>query len=157
MSNPATIYATGAVSRNPATEELIATYPYQTPDEVESTLSANAAAFRLWRTTPMSERVAAYRRLASTLRNCSEALASVITAEMGKTIGAARAEIEKSAATIDWLAEHGPAILADEPVTVDGDDEVHVLSADRHDPGGHALEPADLAGHPRVGADHVLR
>ncbi len=45
---------------------------------------------------------------------------------MGKTIGAARAEVEKSAATIDWLAENGPAVLADEPVSVDGDDEVHV-------------------------------
>jgi hypothetical protein len=46
-NNPATIYATGAVSRNPATDALIATYPYQTPAEVEATLSANAAAFLL--------------------------------------------------------------------------------------------------------------
>jgi len=60
------------------------------------------------------------------LRDRSEALASTITAEMGKTIGAARAEVEKCAATIDWIAEHGPAILADEPVPVDGGDEVHV-------------------------------
>lgn len=130
MSNatidPATIYATSAVSRNPATDALIATYPYQTADEVEATLHANAAAFRLWRATPMTQRVAAYRRLAATLRDRSEALAAIITAEMGKTIGAARAEVEKSASTIDWIAEHGPAILADEPVSVEGDDQVHV-------------------------------
>jgi succinate-semialdehyde dehydrogenase len=125
-NNPAVIYAAGAVSRNPATDELIATYPYQTPAEVETTLRANAAAFRVWRDTPMAERVAAYRRLAATLRDRSETLAAIITAEMGKTIGAARAEVEKSAETIDWLAEHGPAILADEPVSVDGDDQVHV-------------------------------
>jgi len=97
INNPATIYATGAVSRNPATDELIATYPYQTPAEVEATLSANAAAFLLWRDTPMAERVAAYQRLAGTLRDRLETLASLITAEMGKTIGAARAEVEKSA------------------------------------------------------------
>jgi len=126
INNPATIYATGAVSRNPATDELIATYPYQTPAEVEATLSANAAAFLLWRDTPMAERVAAYQRLAGTLRDRLETLASLITAEMGKTIGAARAEVEKSAATIEWIAEHGPGILADEPVSVDGDDQVHV-------------------------------
>jgi succinate-semialdehyde dehydrogenase len=125
-TNPATIYATSAVSRNPATDELIATYPYQKPQEVEATLRENTAAFQLWRTTPMTERVAAYRRLAATLRNRSEALASIITAEMGKTIGAARAEIEKSASTIDWIAENGPAILADEPVSVDDGDQVHV-------------------------------
>jgi succinate-semialdehyde dehydrogenase len=86
--------------------------------EVEATLSANAVAYLLWRDTPMAERVAAYRRLAATLRDRSETLASLITAEMGKTIGAARAEIEKSAATIEWIAEHGPEILADEPVSV---------------------------------------
>jgi succinate-semialdehyde dehydrogenase len=125
-TDPAVVYASGGVSRNPATDELIATYPYQTADEVEATMQAGAEAFRVWRDTPMEQRVAAYRRLAETLRDRTEALAALITAEMGKTIGAARAEIEKSAATIHWLAEHGPAILADEPVLVDGDDEVHV-------------------------------
>jgi succinate-semialdehyde dehydrogenase len=77
-NNPAAIYATGAVSRNPATDEFIATYPYQARDEVEATLSANSAAFQLWRTMPMAERVSAYRRLAATLRDRSEPLASII-------------------------------------------------------------------------------
>ncbi|MRX10176.1 aldehyde dehydrogenase family protein [Pseudoduganella sp. FT25W] len=115
-----------AVSRNPANGELIATYAYQTPSEVERLLDANSAAFRLWRATPMRERVAAYRRLSATLRDRSDTLAALITAEMGKTIKAARAEVEKCAATIDWIADNGPAILADEPVSVDGDDQVHV-------------------------------
>jgi succinate-semialdehyde dehydrogenase len=115
-----------ATSRNPATGELIATYAYQTASEVERLLTANAAAFRLWRATPMRERVAAYRRLAATLRERKDVLAAIITAEMGKTIGAARGEVEKCAATIDWIADNGPAILADEPVAVEGDDQVHV-------------------------------
>lgn len=115
-----------ATSRNPATGELIASYPFQTAEEVEQLLDNNAAAFRLWRATPMRERVAAYRRLAATLRARSEILAALITAEMGKTLRAARAEIEKCAVTIDWIADNGPAILADESVVVDGDDQVHV-------------------------------
>jgi succinate-semialdehyde dehydrogenase len=115
-----------ATSRNPATGELLATYPFQTPSEVEQLLDVNAAAFRLWRATPMRERVTAYQRLASILRERSENLALLITAEMGKTLASARAEVEKCAATIEWVAEHGPAILADEPVVVEGDDQVHV-------------------------------
>ena len=122
----ATNVANVATSRNPATGEWIATYPFQTADDVERLLDDNAAAFRLWRATPMRERVSAYERLAAELRARSETLAALITAEMGKTIGAARAEIEKCAATIDWIAEHGPAIIADEPVSVEGDDQVHV-------------------------------
>lgn len=115
-----------ATSRNPATGELIATYAFQTPSQVECLLDTSAAAFRLWRATPMRERVAAYRRLSATLRERSGTLAALITAEMGKTIAAARGEVEKCAATIDWIADNGPAILADEPVAVDGDDQVHV-------------------------------
>lgn len=115
-----------ATSRNPATGELIATYPFQTQTDVEQLLDVNAAAFRLWRATPMRERVAAYRRLADTLRERSESFAALITAEMGKTLAAARGEVEKCAATIEWIADNGPAILADEPVNVASDDEVHV-------------------------------
>ncbi|WP_423784262.1 NAD-dependent succinate-semialdehyde dehydrogenase [Ewingella americana] len=115
-----------AISRNPATDELIAAYAFQTADEVESLLAENNAAFRLWRATPMSERVEAYRRLSHILRERSESLAGIITAEMGKTLTAARAEVEKCAATLNWIASNGPAILADEPVSVENDDQVHV-------------------------------
>jgi succinate-semialdehyde dehydrogenase len=94
-----------ATSRNPATGELIATYPFQTQSEVEQLLDVNAAAFRLWRATPMRERVSAYRRLAATLRERSDSFAALITAEMGKTLAAARGEVEKCAATLEWIAD----------------------------------------------------
>uniref|UniRef100_A0A7C2AWG9 NAD-dependent succinate-semialdehyde dehydrogenase n=1 Tax=Pseudomonas graminis TaxID=158627 RepID=A0A7C2AWG9_9PSED len=127
MSDLSPIYtANVATSRNPATGELIATYPFQTQTDVEQLLDVNAAAFRLWRATPMGERVAAYRCLADTLRERSESFAALITAEMGKTLAAARGEVEKCAATLEWIADNGPAILADEPVNVGSDDEVHV-------------------------------
>ncbi len=126
MPNEPINSASNATSRNPATDALIATYPFQTAVEVEKTLQKAAAAYAIWRAVPMNERIAAYRRLATELRERSETLAALITEEMGKTIAAARAEIEKSAATIEWIAEHGPKILADEPVAVDGGDQVHV-------------------------------
>ncbi|WP_070106142.1 NAD-dependent succinate-semialdehyde dehydrogenase [Burkholderia plantarii] len=126
MSNPSTPLTIGATSRNPATGEFIAHYPFQTADEVERMLDGNAGAYRLWRATPMAMRAATYRRLAAVLRERADTLAALITAEMGKTLAAAHAEVEKCAATIDWIAEHGPAILADEPAPVDGDDQVHV-------------------------------
>ena len=87
--------AAGAISRNPASGELIATYPFQTPEEVERTLAAGAAAFQRWRATPMADRISCYRRLAAKLRERSEAIALLVTSEMGKTIGSARAEVEK--------------------------------------------------------------
>jgi succinate-semialdehyde dehydrogenase len=115
-----------AVSRNPSTGVLIKTYPFQTPQEVESTLAASAKAFKIWRDTPIAARAACYRRLASTLRSRSEVLAMLITSEMGKTIGEARAEVEKCALALEWFAEHGPEILAAEPVEVENGDRVYV-------------------------------
>ena len=116
----------GAVSRNPATGELIKTYPFQTPEEVEQTLARSAAAFKLWRATPLAERLNCYRRLAATLRDRVETIAALITTEMGKTIRSARAEVEKSATLLDWLVEHGPAILADEPAEAEGGAQAYV-------------------------------
>ena len=117
--------AAGTVSVNPATGVSIRTYLFDTPNEIEETLAANAAASKMWRATSMAERVSCYRRLAATLRERLQMLAMLATAEMGKTIGAAHAEVDKCATTLEWLVEHGPAILADEPVDADGD-RVHV-------------------------------
>ncbi len=115
-----------AVSRNPATGEEIERFPFQTPAEVERLLTQAEAAFRAWRAMPVAERAAVYDRLAGVLRRRVDEVAPVITREMGKTLREARAEVEKCAATAAWYAEHGPAMLADEPVEVEGDDRVRV-------------------------------
>jgi succinate-semialdehyde dehydrogenase len=126
MSTAAIDVTSRAVSRNPANGQLIKTYPHQTPEEIEHTLAASAEAFKVWRETPMMERVACYGRLAATLRSRSGLLAHLITNEMGKAIREARAEVEKCALTLEWFARHGPAFLANEPVEVENDDRVHV-------------------------------
>jgi succinate-semialdehyde dehydrogenase len=126
MNTAAIDISSGAVSRNPTTGELIKTYRFLKPQEIESTLAANTTAFKVWRDTPMAERVACYRRLAATLRSRSDALALLATSEMGKTFRSSHAEVEKCAMALEWVAEHGPAILADESVEAEGTDRIHV-------------------------------
>ena len=115
-----------AVSRNPATGEEIERFPFQTDGEVDRLLDRAEAGFRIWGTVPVAERAAVYHRLAAVLRERADEAAATITREMGKTLREARAEVEKCAATAAWYAEHGPAMLADEPVAVEGGDQVHV-------------------------------
>ncbi len=117
---------TFALSRNPATGEEIERFPFQTSAEVDELLAQGDTAFRAWRTTPVAERAAVYNRLAEIMRRRADAVAPVITREMGKTLKEARAEIEKCATAVSWYAEHGPALLADEPVEVEGDDQVYI-------------------------------
>ena len=59
-------------------------------------------------------------------RSQADALALLVTREMGKTLASSHAEVEKCATALEWFAERGPAILADEPVAAEGGDRIHV-------------------------------
>ena len=115
----------GAVSRNPATGEILASYPFDDAAGIERRLAQAEAGYRGWRETPVARRAAVLARLADTLEHDVEPLAALITAEMGKTLAEARAEVRKCAITARWFSQHGPALIADEPAPVEGED-VHV-------------------------------
>lgn len=100
-----------AVSRNPATGEIIADYPFDSATAVEHKLAQAHRAFTDWRKTPITERAATLTRMGAVLREHAESLARMMTREMGKPIAQARAEVEKTAGLCDWYAEHGPAML----------------------------------------------
>jgi succinate-semialdehyde dehydrogenase/glutarate-semialdehyde dehydrogenase len=104
-------------SVNPATEATIATYDEHTPDQVEAALAAAASAQRAWRATDIAERLPLLTAIARELRADRESFARLITSEMGKPIAEARAEIDKSAWTLEHYAEHAGHYLAAQVVT----------------------------------------
>jgi len=112
---------TAAVSVNPATGEELARYPFADGGESDRLLKAASAGQREWAGAGVPTRAGVLARMAVELRAAADSLAELITAEMGKPITQARAEVAKSAATLDWYAEHGPAMLADEPTAVGPD------------------------------------
>lgn len=103
-------------SINPATEERIAEYEPMTTGQIDGILAESRRAFEGWRETSMERRAALVRRVGQHLRANHERYASLATAEMGKTMAEAEAEVEKSATGCDFYAEHGPRFLADERV-----------------------------------------
>lgn len=110
---------THALSINPATGETVGSYPYETAAQLDAALDRATAAFRTWRRQPVGQRAELLLALATALRDQAEAMAQMITLEMGKPIAQARAEIEKCAQLSEWYAAHGPAMLAPEPTLVD--------------------------------------
>ncbi|MDY7554312.1 aldehyde dehydrogenase family protein [Pseudomonas veronii] len=112
-------HQTHALSINPATGETVGSYPYENESQLDATLNRATAAFRTWRRQPLSQRAERLQALAGALREQAEAMAQMITLEMGKPIIQARAEIEKCAQLSEWYAAHGPAMLAAEPTLVD--------------------------------------
>ncbi|NLN12119.1 MAG: NAD-dependent succinate-semialdehyde dehydrogenase [Acidobacteria bacterium] len=106
-------------SVNPATGETLATFTPHGDAEIEARLAAAAAAAAGWRRTPVAERTALVARAAELLDERREALARLATLEMGKTLAAARAEVEKCAWVCRHYAAEAAGMLATEEVATD--------------------------------------
>jgi acyl-CoA reductase-like NAD-dependent aldehyde dehydrogenase len=105
---------------NPATGAVLSSYPSMTDAQIERAVVAATAAAAAWGRESRDTRVAAVRRLATELRRQKDTFAALITAEMGKPLAEAAAELEKSAVTAEYYADHAEAILGDEQVAIDG-------------------------------------
>ncbi|MFJ2549864.1 aldehyde dehydrogenase family protein [Pseudomonas sp. NPDC087612] len=109
---------THALSINPANGEQIGHYAYESDAVLDAALSRAAQGYAAWRRTPVAERTALLLALAGALRNNAEAMARMITDEMGKPVAQARGEIEKCAQLCEWYAANGPAMLEAEAAPV---------------------------------------
>ena len=103
-------------SINPATEAVLATFDEFTAQKTEATLKETDKAFREWRRASVAERAKPMRRAAELLRERKAEYGGLITAEMGKPIAAAEAEVEKCAWACDFYAENAERFLTDQPV-----------------------------------------
>jgi acyl-CoA reductase-like NAD-dependent aldehyde dehydrogenase len=65
------------------TEEVFATYRCASRTDVDAAVRAARAAFEGWSATPLAQRIAAVRRVAAALRERSDAIARVISREVG--------------------------------------------------------------------------
>jgi succinate-semialdehyde dehydrogenase/glutarate-semialdehyde dehydrogenase len=104
------------VSVNPATGEELRRFEGHTPADVDAALDRAWRARVAWRDTPAARRAVRFAELAAHLRHERPRLAAQLTAEMGKPIVEAEAEVEKCAWTADWYAEHAEAMLLPRPV-----------------------------------------
>ena len=112
---------THAISTNPATGEQIGHYPFASDAELENSLARAAASFSVWKRKTIDERAQLIIALGKTLREDANAIAQMISQEMGKPIKQALGEVEKCAQLCDWYAAQGPAMLAAEPTLVEND------------------------------------
>jgi len=102
-------------SIDPTTEKRLGAWPELSPAELGRLLDASAARQRSWARSPLAERVQPLARAAELLRERAESLAVLMASEMGKPLAQGRAEVEKCAQGCEFYAEHGAAMLRDEP------------------------------------------
>lgn len=80
---------------NPATEGVLREMEPLTEAEVETALAESVEAFRAWRPLSLESRLECLRDFEGALHAAREILAAAITAEMGKTLKEAHAEVDK--------------------------------------------------------------
>src|SRR5690349_15441718 len=103
-------------SRNPATGELIGTYPEHDKAEIEVRLQRAWDGWQHWSRTPLQERIAFLTRLAELLEERVETYGRLITAEMGKPLADSIFEIKESAWDARHLAETAQASRKPQPI-----------------------------------------
>jgi succinate-semialdehyde dehydrogenase/glutarate-semialdehyde dehydrogenase len=108
-------------SVNPATGERLREFAPFSDQQLDERLTRAAAAFRVWRATPIRERAAVLKRAADILDDEKGRLGQLMTVEMGKLLGAAEEEIAKCALTCRFYADHGERLLAAEPIPIEGE------------------------------------
>jgi succinate-semialdehyde dehydrogenase/glutarate-semialdehyde dehydrogenase len=106
-------------SLNPATGKLLRSFDRLTPDALHAKIALASTAARTYPSESLDQRIFWMRRLSALLEADIEELASLMTAEMGKTLTSARAEVRKCALVCRYYADNAPHMLAPEFIASD--------------------------------------
>ncbi|MBA4026356.1 MAG: succinate-semialdehyde dehydrogenase [Gordonia sp.] len=103
-------------SVDPATGTVSDTFDPIEDHVLDSTIGTADAAYRTWRTTDLSERLAAARRIAAHFETRAHYLAALARTEMGKPVDEGVEEAQYAAAIFRYYADHGEVLLQDQPL-----------------------------------------
>ena len=104
-------------SLNPATGQLLESFPVMPDGDIERVISTAQQAFETqWRKTPVSKRAAIMARVADILRSKTDELATHVVNEIGKRMAEARVEVALVASIFEYYAKNTEAYIQSRPV-----------------------------------------
>src|SRR5512141_2034115 len=98
-------------SLNPATEGLIAPVARSGAEDVVAAIEAAKRAYEEWRLTPAPRRGEILYRVGQLLMERKEALAQLLTQEMGKVIAEARGDVQEAIDMAFFMGGEGRRLL----------------------------------------------
>lgn len=107
------------IAINPANGETVREMKTDTPSTVEEKIKKSCAAYENWKDKNFDERAIVLNNVAKALRDKTSHHAKFMTEEMGKPVGEALAEVEKSAWCAEHYAAHAEKYLAREIIESD--------------------------------------
>ncbi|WP_297817579.1 NAD-dependent succinate-semialdehyde dehydrogenase [uncultured Lactobacillus sp.] len=106
-------------SINPYTNELIKSYDNATDAEIENALTAGHKLYLTWRKQQPKDRSKILSAIADNFKKNREAMAKMMTDEMGKLYSESLEEVDLCVNICQYYADHGPQML--EPTTLKTD------------------------------------
>ena len=106
-------------SINPKNKQVIKEFTDLSDSQITEKIDQAQDAFEAWKLTNFSERSELMRKAAQALRDRKKELAKIITDEVGKTLAASEAEIEKCALTCEYYADNAGEFLKPEIIQTD--------------------------------------
>jgi succinate-semialdehyde dehydrogenase/glutarate-semialdehyde dehydrogenase len=115
---------------NPYTNEVVATFPDATKEEVDAAIASAHEAFLTWRDTAFVTRTTMLANAARLLRAEKRRYAELLTLEMGKVVAEAEAEVDLSADILQYYADRGELLIETEkvPVAYASEGEVEIVN-----------------------------
>ena len=92
---------------NPATGQVLATFPMGTAEDVNAAVKAAKGAFEKWRKTPAPRRGELLLEVARILKERKEDIARTVTMEMGKILAEGRGDVQEAIDFFQYAAGEG--------------------------------------------------
>ncbi|MFF2032409.1 NAD-dependent succinate-semialdehyde dehydrogenase [Arthrobacter sp. NPDC058192] len=109
---------------NPATGEVIARVADGGPDDARLAIEAAGRAQAGWAASTPRQRADILRKAYELVLENSDALAAIMTAEMGKPLAEAKGEVAYGAEFLRWFSEEAVRVGGDHTSTVDGNNRI---------------------------------
>ncbi|MEV5965501.1 NAD-dependent succinate-semialdehyde dehydrogenase [Kribbella sp. NPDC051952] len=108
------------VVADPVTGLLVEEVANSTEEEVQGAIGRVHSGYAGWRGRSVGERAGIVARAADLFDERADELAGIMTLEMGKRVNEGLGEVGIVVDIFRYYAEHGPALLADEPLEIKG-------------------------------------
>jgi len=98
---------------NPATGEILATFPKGTEEDVHKAIEAAEKALPDWRSYPAPKRGEILLKAASIMRQRKDELGELVTKEMGKVIAEGRGDVQEAVDFLEYISGEGRRLLGE--------------------------------------------
>ncbi len=98
---------------NPATGEILATFPKGTGEDVHKAIEAAEKAWPNWRNYPPPKRGEILLEAASIMRQRKDEIGELVTKEMGKVIAEGRGDVQEAVDFLEYISGEGRRLLGE--------------------------------------------